>query len=614
MVKTFRKALVAASVAAACWTGSANAQWSGFYFFGDSLTDAGSYIPVVPVGGRFTTNPGEVWAQVLGSRYGFVITPANQGGTDYAYGGARVTLLPGYPNSPPMATAVPIATQISQHLASGIDPGGLYAVWGGANDVFHQLDQFRAGQITSEQAQAAVATAAAQLAARVAALQAAGAGTIVVINLPDIGRTPAGQAGGPAVAAQISAITGLYNSTLTAALSAAGIPALRVDIFSLFNEFLANPAAYGIANVTTPACGATPSLQCTPANLVAPNAASTFLFADPAHPTTAGHALIASAVASMLEGPQQAATLAEGPLAVEQSTFRTLDGRMWSQLDTPIAQKGTNLWVSVDYANPDIDFGLVSGDADLWTFSFGGDIRITDHLLAGAAVNYSEYKADYTGANHKLEELSGTVYAGYGHGPWYVGASLLIGDLDYKDVRRSFDLGALQRVESGRTSGTHWAMRVLGGYWFKAGGVLHGPFAKLVYQEAAVNAFSEDGASSTALRYGEQKRESLLASVGWQAQGQWGAVRPFGRVTWEYDFKNDARSIEADSASLGGQYSITLRKPDDNWALFHVGASMDIGAGTPASGRPAAFVMGTGTAGKDDGDSYAITVGVRFPL
>ena len=71
--------------------GEAAAQFSGFYFFGDSLTDAGSFKPVLPPGtGKFTTNPGPVWAEVFAQRYGFTATPANQGGNDYAEGGARV--------------------------------------------------------------------------------------------------------------------------------------------------------------------------------------------------------------------------------------------------------------------------------------------------------------------------------------------------------------------------------------------------------------------------------------------------------------------------------------------------------------------------------------------
>lgn len=442
---TIRNALgaraVALAVALTYPAAPALAQWSSFSFFGDSLTDAGSFIPVVPSGGgRFTTNPDLVWAQVLGARYGFTITPANQGGTDWAYGGARVVLLPGFPNQPPTANAVPVAAQVSQQIAAGIDPSGVYALWGGANDVFTQLGLAQAGTISSAQAQGAVVLAATQYVQQVAALQGAGAQNIILFNLPDIGQTPGGRAGGAAAAAQITAITGLYNNTVQAGLNALGGNVLRVDIGAFFNEILANPAAFGFTNATSPACaGIASSLLCTPANLVSPNANQTFVFADGVHPTGAGHAAIAAVVASQIEGPFRTATLTEGPLAVEQATFRSVDARMWSGLDTPIAQQGVNLWASYDFANPDLDFGrVVNGDADLGTISFGGDMRIGDRLLAGAVAHFSEYKARYSGGSHKLEETSATIYAGYGTGPWYVGVRH-----DAAQARQQ--LGAVQR-------------------------------------------------------------------------------------------------------------------------------------------------------------------------
>jgi outer membrane lipase/esterase len=57
--------------------GAPAVQFGGVYFFGDSLTDAGSFKPLLPPGtGKFTTNPGPVWAEVLAQRYGFTATPA----------------------------------------------------------------------------------------------------------------------------------------------------------------------------------------------------------------------------------------------------------------------------------------------------------------------------------------------------------------------------------------------------------------------------------------------------------------------------------------------------------------------------------------------------------
>src|SRR5262249_14376904 len=137
----------------------------------------GSFKSVVPPGGgKFTTNPGPVWAEVIAQRYGFTATPANQGGTDYAEGGARVTQLPGVPPIPPTGTATPVATQVSNFLAKGpLNPSALYSVWAGGNDLFFQLGLAQAGLATPAEVQANLATAATQLVQQVGRLSAAGA-------------------------------------------------------------------------------------------------------------------------------------------------------------------------------------------------------------------------------------------------------------------------------------------------------------------------------------------------------------------------------------------------------------------------------------------------------
>jgi len=93
------------------------------------------------------------------------------------------------------ATALPIANQVSAYLASGnVDANALYTVWGGANDVFFQVGLAGAGLATSAQVQAGITQAATDELAQIARLHAAGARYIVVMNLPDIGRTPLGTA------------------------------------------------------------------------------------------------------------------------------------------------------------------------------------------------------------------------------------------------------------------------------------------------------------------------------------------------------------------------------------------------------------------------------------
>ena len=589
--------------------GNASAQYSNVFFVGDSLSDAGTYRPLLPPGtGLFTTNPGPIWTQVLATRYGFVAIPATQGGTDFAQGGARVAGLPGVPDAPPTATALPIASQVAQLVAGGpLDPNALYFVWGGANDVFFQLGLLENGAITPLQLQANVGTAALAVVQQVGVLQAAGAKNIVVINLPDIGRSPFGAGSGQS--AQITGLSSLFNATLMSGLDALGAPTVRVNIFALFNEFLNNPAAFGIANTTTPACGTTVSLLCTSANFVAPDAAATFTFADAVHPTTAVHAIIAQAVESMLEGPARIAALAEAPLAVHQATFRAIDGRMLSSLNAPAATNRFNAWVTYDYGHNDFDGRSLSGDANVNTVVVGGDMKITDRMLIGAAFSYSDNKGDFGAGSggFKLKETTGTLYTGIGEGPWYVGATLGAGDLDYSDVHRNIPLGALIRTESGETRGWQAMATILGGYWFTYNDWLHGPFARVTYQDIHVRGFSERGSDSTALSYGEQKRESLVTSLGWQVAGRIANVRPYARITWEFEAKDDDRFIDASSVTLGGRYSTSVIKPDRDYMQYVAGLAADFSGFS-------AYLSGSGTSGRSDGNAYGVTVGVRVPF
>ena len=53
--------------------------------------------------------------------------------------------------------------------------------------------------------------------------------------------------------------------------------------------------------------------------------------------------------------------------------------------------------------------------------------------------------------------------------------------------------------------------------------------------------------------------------------------------------------------------TIPVAKPDNNYALFNLGVSTDFG-------RITGYLSGSVTAGRSDGNYYAITVGIRAPL
>jgi outer membrane lipase/esterase len=592
---------------------AAAAQFSNVFFFGDSLSDAGSFKPVLPPGtGKFTTNPGPIWAEVVGQRYGFVVTPANQGGTDYAEGGARVSDLPGVPPTPPTGTATPVVNQISNLLAKGpLNSGALYSVWAGANDLFVQLSLAQAG-VPPAQIQANLADVATQLVQQVARLNAAGARYIIVWNMPDIGKTPFGVGSGQS--AGITQLSSFFNSTLNAGLDALHIDVIRLNDFLFLNEVIANPAPFGFTNVSVPAC-TVPSLLCTSSTLVAPNAAQTYLFADTVHPTTATHQILADYATSVIEAPQKMGLLAEAPLQVEQATFRALDERMMSQVGQTPGRNKYEAYAIYDFGNYDRSSDFGGGDSQSNTVVLGGDMKLSERWLAGLAFGYTENKASLgdNGGGFKLDEATITAYTAYADGPWYVGGSVGAGDLDFRDIHRNIPLGPANRTESGSTRGTHVMARAFGGWWFNFANWIHGPIARLTYEEAKVYAWSESGTSSTAMSFGHQKRDAFFSSLGWQALGTYGNLRPYARVTWEKDYNNDDRIVRAGLVSTGGvSFGLPALKPDSDYALFDVGLAADLGA--VGISRVTGFVSVNATASKSDGNYQAITVGIRAAL
>lgn len=128
---------------------------------------------------------------------------------------------------------------------------------------------------------------------------AKGAKYVVVINMPDMSKTPAALSQSVDTQTLLNGMTVTFNARLLAGL-AGNDNVLFIDLFSRFRDHAANPAAYGISNVTTPACDLTPaknplgsSLVCSANNLI-PGDTSKYYFADSVHPTPFGNELFAS--------------------------------------------------------------------------------------------------------------------------------------------------------------------------------------------------------------------------------------------------------------------------------------------------------------------------------
>lgn len=410
------------------------AAWSHLTVFGDSLSDGGNV-------GRFTYNGAThpLYDEIVAQSLGDTLRPSSQGGNNYAEGGAVAV--------PAINPLFNTQDQLQSYLASRggrADPDGLYIHWIGGNDLAAAaLSPLTARQLVDNSAGAA--------ALQVGRLLDAGAGTVIVPTVPNVGATPAllqailqtlGPAAQPATAAlfqslstrttpdraareqaietalgeaagQLSAIppirealaqqliaawrllseaasalTDRYNQAEEEGLLAARGNIARVDINGLFNEVIDNPVRYGLTNTAGMACPpGVSSMDCT-ASTPGFSSSQQYLFADRLHPSPAVHALIADYIQSVLNAPLQVAALSRAPSMLVGDAQNTLDGHLQQQRQQP-AEAGT-LTVFGGYAGQQRDFrgdSLLDGDATSATGTVGVGYQLTDAWQAGAMLS-----------------------------------------------------------------------------------------------------------------------------------------------------------------------------------------------------------------------------------
>lgn len=283
--------------------------YSNLVLFGDSLTDTGNnaivfdtviappgtppgtlrtptpvesptFIPSAPYGSNRYSN-GPVWVERFATSIGLSAQASLLGGTNFSFGGARTG---------PAGSSFPfsLTDQVEIFLggSGGVAQGdALYVVAGGGNNARDAAALAAGGGDPTAIIEAYVL----DMAAILTRLSGAGAKDILLVNVPNIGLTPAVRAFGPAAAAGASAIAAGMNAALDGVLAGL-LPALMLDVkvfdfYSTFTQVVANPNDFGLSDVTS-SCAFSAVCIADP---------DTTLFWDGIHPTAVGHTLVARA-------------------------------------------------------------------------------------------------------------------------------------------------------------------------------------------------------------------------------------------------------------------------------------------------------------------------------
>nr|WP_298145676.1 autotransporter domain-containing SGNH/GDSL hydrolase family protein [uncultured Pseudomonas sp.] len=614
-MKPSLKLLTAAVMMAGLSTAQAM-PYSQFIVFGDSLSDSGQFPDLgsplaggFPTGGaRFTNRTGptyqhdnseyyaEVSPQRLASLLGLQALPStpslpqaltgNAPGTNYAVAGyetANILSSVTTVSVNPINIFGPTPLTRNGYLIDvpRVDPNALFYINGGGNDV-------RDGVIVD---QTTAATSAGNLVAAVAALQAAGARTIIVSDLPDVGMTPESTMLG--LTATRSTASALFNQELASQLTALGGNVIRLNLRGLLAEVQGDLASFGFddsivqtavcfdgAPIAGVSCNADPtwgigSLTADPSKL---------LFNDGIHPSAATHQITADYIYSILAAPWEVSLLPEMALASLNGHQQQLRSEWQADRGQWQAVGQWNSFVSASGMRQEFQRGeaVSEGDSDGLGVTLGGSYRLDPNWRMGLALGLQKQQLDSeSDSQYDLGSYLLTAFAQYQQNRLWADASFTLGMLDYSDLDRQFALGITQRTESGDTDGQLYALSGRIGYDLanEDTGWRVSPFISADLARIDVDGYREQGNRSTALEFGDQQRDSRRLGVGMQVNYQLTPqTQLFAEVAREREFEDDASQLDMNLNSVSGDhFELQGHTPANGQTTALIGISQVLG-------------------------------------
>ena len=309
-MKTIQKLFAVAALSTAL-----NANATGIFFFGDSLSDTGntqlllqglgvpnSAIPTTQApyaNGQYTDAfGGGVWSQQFAARLGTTAAPSLAGGTNFSFAGARsYTVTGGVPG---------LGDQVGFYLTSPLsgarsNAADLFVIMIGGNDIQAALE--------SGNAPAGLATGLGNIRSAVGSLYADGARRFLIANMPRADLTPRVQSFGPGVVAGFKGFEDAWNANFNALIGGLSVGLIGsdidvLDLASLGSLTTAQFAAFGITNTRDACFDVAAGAQM--------RVCRESQYSDSFHPTSRAHTIISDLAFNAIPLPGTAALLGLG--------------------------------------------------------------------------------------------------------------------------------------------------------------------------------------------------------------------------------------------------------------------------------------------------------------
>ena len=283
-------------------------------------------------------------------------------------------------------------------------------------------------------------------------------------------------------------------------------------------------------------------------------------------------------------------------------------------------------WGTVDARGEADEYDVWGGGAQA-----GIDTRLSDELVVGFGFGWNRQHTEFDSAaavNGSGNQIGGgkiqsdaytpSLYASFFTGPFHVDGIVTYTYLDYEFERPvalldiNTDIFARAKGDTDAhqigTSGTL-------GYDFLFGGLTVGPLAGLDYRQTWIDGYRETGVPGFPLKYADQDILSLVSSLGGQASYAIstgiGVIVPHLRLTWEHEYENDARNIDARlylNTNTGPTDTLVSRtdSPDRDWARLGAGVAGQFAQGVSA------FLDYDTVLDLDNVENHRLTVGGRI--
>lgn len=598
-------ALAALTVAAAgAMASAANAQtYSRLVVFGDSLSDNGNLYaatgntqPTSPpyFQGRFSNGP--VFTELLGFNAGRSAAGAPRTGSiNYAYGGARTD-----------SSAFPpgMRNQLLQYTGGGGTFGAndLVSILGGANNIFQAVPAASVSPNPTGAIQPVALAAAADINFIVNSVAAAGAGTILVSNLPNLALTPQFNQGPGAPAAPLADYAGtqfngaLLNGLMATAAARPGTNIILMDLYKIGFPIANNPGLFGLTNARD-SCFNGVTVCATPGS---------YLYWDSVHPTAAGHQLLARLATDYLYyGDIGAQSTVQAETGFRQRedlldlSAESLSGRAAWEAGTHLTFGAIADSVEIDARGP-----VAAADATGWGIRAGLDHVMSESARMGFTATYRMAEVEAGAMEFDVESWAFDAFAGWRSGGHFVNATVG-GSIDhYDDISRVTSLAPI--VHSGETDGGSIGARLQGGVWFDMGGIGLSPRAAVSWVSTDVNGYTELGIGAQ-YEYQDRTVQAASGEITLRAEGGGDGFTFYAEGGYRDSFADSSDAVRTGITANPAQ--ILSREIEDPFS-----GSLIASAGVDADFGPVNMTIGYRGRFGDQADAHVGAITFRLPL